>query len=97
MRNSTSIGDRLRATALILRTRNATLWPDLHSNADDLIALLTEKETSDAGIDSAAHPKKDSPFCCCHRRENGRLFAALVNPTWNLSDLSRSPGISGSG
>src|SRR5438045_8501738 len=42
MRYAAGIGDRLRSAALILRSRDTILRPDLHRDADNVITLLTQ-------------------------------------------------------
>src|SRR5207244_4830081 len=68
MRNTQRMGDtprvchRLWPTAFVLRPRNAVLRPYFHRHPDDVIALLAQQITSDAGIDSAANAEKHALF-----------------------------------
>src|ERR1700712_789491 len=62
MRDAPRIRHGLRTAALILRSRDAILRPDLHRYAHDIVALLAQKVTGDAGIHAAAHPEKDALF-----------------------------------
>src|SRR5882672_4697421 len=66
------IGDRLRPAAFVLRARDTILRPDLHRDADDVVALLAQQISSDAGVHSTAHAEQKTLFGFVHRNEEFR-------------------------
>src|SRR5436309_2024962 len=85
MRDAQRVGDttrvrhRLWPAAFVLRSRNAVLRPHFHRHPNDVVALLAQQVTSDAGIDSAAHAKKHALFISrIHPRKIGERLL-LVN------------------
>src|SRR4029077_1009380 len=79
VRDATRVRHGLWPATLILRPRNTVLRPDFHRHPNDVIALLAQQITSDAGIDSAAHAKKHALFLSrIHSRKIGET-AQLVN------------------
>src|SRR5438034_8423285 len=85
MRNTERIGNaarvrhRLWPATFVLRPRNAVLRPHFHRHPNDIVALLAQQITSDAGIDSAAHAKNHALFVSrIHPRKIGERLL-LVN------------------
>src|SRR5207247_2815512 len=85
MRNTERIGNaarvrhRLWPATFVLRPRNAVLRPHFHRHPNDIVALLAQQITSDAGIDSAAHAKKHALLVSrIHPRKIGERLL-LVN------------------
>src|SRR5438874_11964582 len=72
MRDAAGIGDRLRTAALILRSRDTILRPDLHRHTNDFVALLAQQISGDAGVHSTAHAKQNTLFGFVHRNEEFR-------------------------
>jgi len=58
--DATRIGHGLGAAAFILSARDAILGPDLHGDADHIVALLLEEVGRNGGIDAAAHAEQDA-------------------------------------
>src|SRR5207237_10442463 len=93
MWNSEHMGDATRVrhglwpATFVLRPRDAVLRPHFHRHPNDIVALLAQQITSDAGIDSAAHAKKHALFVSrTHPRKIGES-AQLVNArTVTLND-----------
>src|SRR5438105_10051044 len=77
--NSACVCHGLWPAAFVLRPRNAVLRPHFHRHPNDVVTLLAQQITSDAGIDSPAHAKKHPLFVSrIHRRKiDERLL--LVN------------------
>src|SRR6476620_10125346 len=79
VRDATRIRHGLWPATFILGPRNTVLRPHFHRYPNDVIALLAQQITSDAGIDSAAHAKKHALFVSrIHSRKIGEA-AQLVN------------------
>jgi hypothetical protein len=77
--NSPCVCHGLWPATFVLRPRNTVLRPHFHRHPNDVIALLAQQITSDAGIDSAAHAKKHALFVSrIHSRKIGEA-AQLVN------------------
>ena len=57
MCHTARIGHSLRTAAFVFRARDAILRPNFHGNADDLVALLAQQISRDAGVHSPAHPQ----------------------------------------
>ena len=72
MRHAARIGDRLRPAAFVLRSRDTILRPDLHRDADDVVALLAQQISGDAGVHSTAHAEQNTLFGFVHRNEEFR-------------------------
>src|SRR5256885_15746107 len=88
MGNSTRVRHSLWPAAFILRPRNTVLRPHFHRHPDDVVALLAQQITSDAGIDSTAHAKKHALFVSrIHPRKIGERLL-LVNRHPELLILS---------
>src|SRR5207248_1097260 len=88
MGNATRVRDGLRPATFVLCPRNAVLRPHFHRHPNDIIALLLQQITSDAGIDSAAHAKKHTLFVSrIHPRKIGERLL-LVNRHPELLILS---------
>ena len=66
VRHAAGVRDRLRPATLVFRARDAILRPDLHGDADDVVALLAQKIAGDAGVHSTAHAEQNALFCCVH-------------------------------
>src|ERR1043166_3085281 len=78
MRNAARIGHCLWSTTFVFRARDAILRPDLHGDADDVVALLAQQIARNAGIPPAAHPK---PFPLLVRVHfEGGNFGRLSSP-----------------
>src|SRR6266536_2217999 len=102
MRNTERIGNaarvrhRLWPATFVRRPRNAVLRPHFHRHPNDIVALLAQQITSDAGIDSAAHAKKHALFVSrIHPRKIGEgLLLVNRHPELPYSVIpSRSRGI----
>src|SRR5438874_5366180 len=79
MGNSACVCHGLWPATFVLRPRNTVLRPHFHRYPNDVIALLAQQITSDAGIDSAAHAKKHALFVSrIHARKIAEA-AQLVN------------------
>src|SRR5438105_825699 len=90
MRNATRVRYGLWPATFVRRPRNAVLRPHLHRHSNDIVALLAQQITSNAGIDSAAHAEKHALFISrIHPRKIGES-AHLVNArTVILSEIGR--------
>src|SRR5438094_6830518 len=79
MSDATRVRHRLWPATFVLRPRNAVLRPYFHRHPNDVVALLAQQITSDAGIDSAAHAEKHALFVSrIHPRKIGERLL-LVN------------------
>jgi len=79
VRDATRVRHGLWPATFILGPRNTVLRPHFHRHPNDVIALLAQQITSDAGIDSAAHAKKHALFVSrIHPRKIGERLR-LVN------------------
>src|SRR5437588_2364781 len=82
MGNSARVRHRLWPAAFILGPRNTVLRPYFHRHPNDVVALLAQQITSDAGIDSAAHAKKDALFVSrIHPPKIGETAQLVNEPT----------------
>jgi hypothetical protein len=92
MGNSTRVRHGLWPAAFVLRPRNAVLRPHFHCHPNDVVALLVQQITSDAGIDSAAHAKKDALFVWrIHPQKIGESAQLVNERTVILSEVENSP------
>src|SRR5436305_11479714 len=87
MRDCPAGSDPLWPTTFVFRARNAVLRPHFHCHADDVVALLAQQITGNAGVDSTAHTEKDALFFSAHfEGVNFRqlaiqsMYQALVRP-----------------
>src|SRR5881394_2092200 len=96
MSNATRVRHGLWPATFVLRPGDAVLRPHLHRHPNDIVALLAQQITSDAGIDSAAHAKKHALFVSrIHPRKIGES-AQLVNRHPELLTLSSRAEAEGS-
>src|ERR1700737_3587464 len=73
------VGDRLRSATFVLCTRDAILRPHFHRTPDNVVSLLAQQISGNAGIPSAAHPKQNAFLVRIHRSEEFRSIADRVN------------------
>src|SRR5438477_4657720 len=95
MRHATRISDRLGAAAFVFGARNTILWPYLHGYADDLVALLAQQISRDAGVHSPAHPQYDAVFGSIHAKQ--RISTNSQLSQWRRKLLRNLPrnGVAG--
>src|SRR5438094_10474406 len=88
MGDATRLRNSLWPATFVLRPRTAVLRPYFHRHPNDVVAVLLQQITSDAGIDSAAHAKKHALFVSrIHPRKIGERLL-LVNRHPELLILS---------
>ena len=75
VRHVARVSHGLRPATFVFRARNAVLRPDFHRHADDVVALLAQQITGDAGVHSTAHPKKNALIFLCHWNRKFPLIA----------------------
>src|SRR6516225_4694471 len=78
MRYAARIGNGLRSAAFVLRSRDTILGPDLHCYTYDVVTLLTQQISADAGVHSTAHAEQNTLFRFLHRNEEFRRMAEPV-------------------
>src|SRR5205809_2912129 len=83
VRHAAGVGYRLRPATFVFRARDAILRPDLHGNADDVVALLAQQIARDAGVYSTAHAEKHSLSISIHVKIEFRSIARPVNAHQN--------------
>src|SRR5712691_9834308 len=88
MGDTARVCDRLRAATFVLCARDAILRPHFHRYTDDIVALLAQQITGDAGVHSTAHAKQHAFLVPIHRGEEFRSIADRVNErTGTLTNL----------
>src|SRR5258705_7270910 len=69
MRHAARISNRLGSAAFVFRAGDTILRPYFHGYADDLVALLAQQISCDAGVHSPAHPQQNALFLWIHPDE----------------------------
>src|SRR5205807_9441887 len=95
MRNATRVRYGLWPATFVRRPRNAVLRPHLHRHSNDIVALLAQQITSNAGIDSTAHAEKHALFISrIHPRKIGES-ARSVNVARGIESEAGQSGNTG--
>src|SRR5438552_10262831 len=79
MGNAARVCHRLRSATFVFSSRDTVLRPHFHRHSNDLVALLAQQITGDAGVHSTAHAQQNTLFPSqTHARKIGES-ALLVN------------------